>query len=447
MSSSGPVVEHDASLLTLPCLFDAQSVKTPDAVALTFAQKSMTYLELNEKANQLARYLIIQGIGRDDVVALMMDRSLDMIISILGVLKAGAAYLPLDLTYPSERLRFMIMDSKATCLISTSDIHPLSPSEYSNPDDKNILTTYYLNEPSLIKQLEELPYSPLLDCERQEPLCWDQLAYVMYTSGSTGKPKGVGFLAGSLINLIKWKLGELPNSGSCKVLQYSPIGFDVSAQEIVTALSSGSTLALIDEERRRDSIKLIENIETEQIDHLFAPYVVLMNLSESRNVVHQSGWPKEIFTAGEQLKITPGIRSAFLENPGTRLHNHYGPTETHVVSAYYLSEDPNDWQEFPPIGSPIWNTQLYILDQTLTPVPDGIAGELYISGAGLARGYLGRPGLTSERFIACPFGDDGSRMYRTGDLARRRHDGEIEYLGRIDAVSYTHLTLPTNREV
>jgi acyl-coenzyme A synthetase/AMP-(fatty) acid ligase len=172
-------------------------------------------------------------------------------------------------------------------------------------------------------------------------------------------------------------------------------------------------------------------MHAQKVEHLYAPFVVLSSLAEARNSFDHPGWPNEIFTAGEQLQITPEIRSAFLTHPKSRLHNFYGPTEAHVVSNYSMSDNPQDWTEFPPIGEPIWNTQLYILDRALNLVPDGIVGELYIAGIGLARGYLGKPGMTAEKFIACPFGEPGTRMYRTGDLARRRN-GQIDYLGRAD---------------
>jgi acyl-coenzyme A synthetase/AMP-(fatty) acid ligase len=252
----------------------------------------------------------------------------------------------------------------------------------------------------------------------------------MYTSGSTGKPKGVSFLHGALGNLVKWKEEHLP-SNTPRVLQYSPIGFDASAQEIASALCSGASLVLTDEQTRRDSRALLDSMHTQQVQHLFAPFVVLSSLAEARNSFNLPGWPEAVFTAGEQLQITPEIRSAFMAHPNARLHNFYGPTEAHVVSNYSMPADPAQWSEFPPIGEPIWNTQLYILDKSLNLVPDGIVGELYIAGIGLARGYLDKPAMTAEKFVACPFTHAGARMYRTGDLARRRH-GQIDFMGRAD---------------
>ena len=253
----------------------------------------------------------------------------------------------------------------------------------------------------------------------------------MYTSGSTGKPKGVGFLHKSLINLVRWQQATIPSEAT-RVLQYSPISFDASAQEIAWTFSRGATLVLVDDQRRRDSRALLEYIGEQKIDHLYAPFVVLNNLAEARQNFSIDAWPEAVFTAGEQLQITPDIRTAFSAHSNARLHNFYGPTEAHVVSSYSLEADANAWPEFPHIGYPIWNTQLYVLDEALEPVSDGVVGELYIAGLGLARGYMGRPGLTAERFIACPFGAAGALMYRTGDLASRLPDCAIRFLGRAD---------------
>jgi len=221
-------------------------------------------------------------------------------------------------------------------------------------------------------------------------------------------------------------------------LQYSPIGFDASAQEIAAALTRGATLVLVSEDTRKDSRALLEFIGKYRIDELYAPFVVLNNLALARSHFELSAWPKSIYTAGEQLQINPELRQAFSTHPGSRLHNFYGPTEAHVVSNYSLEPNAENWELLPPSGWPSWNTQLYILDGALNLTSDGSIGELYIAGDGLARGYVNRAGLTAERFLACPFINKTtncreSRMYRTGDLARRRADGSIEFMGRADA--------------
>jgi non-ribosomal peptide synthetase component F len=250
------------------------------------------------------------------------------------------------------------------------------------------------------------------------------LAYLIYTSGSTGRPKGVGMPHQAIVNLIRWQENEIHDLRQ-RILQYSPISFDVSAQEISYALTKGHTLVLVRDDVRRDNMALLEHLHAERVDQLYVPFVVLNSLADTHDGLDEVAWPKTVITAGEQLQITPSIRKIFQNNASARLHNHYGPTESHVVSAYSLSSDVATWEDLPPIGKPIWNTQLYILNACLEPVPAGVIGELYIAGINLARGYLGRSGLTAERFIASPFGPVGSRMYRTGSGAsscgRRDH--------------------------
>jgi amino acid adenylation domain-containing protein len=426
-SSSGRALEVDSNYRVFTQAFEEQAKRTPEAIALICDETVMRYKELDHASNQLARYLLNQGTQTDQVIGILIDRSPNMIISMLAILKAGAAYLPLDANYPTERLYYMLSDSGAIGLLCTRDTL-----EILNTDVKGLTLppTWILDDLDVIEQVQTFSTHRLLDSERTAPLTPNNLVYVMYTSGSTGRPKGVSFLHGSMGNLVHWKEHVLPAQAP-RVLQYSPVGFDASAQEIASALCSGATLVLIDEQSRKDSRALLEHIQAKNVDHLYTPFVVLSSLAETRNAFNGKAWPTDIFTAGEQLQITPDIRAAFLAHPKSRLHNFYGPTEAHVVSNYSLPADPNDWMEFPPIGEPIDNTQLYILDAHLNLIPDGIVGELYIAGMGLARGYLGKAGMTAEKFIACPFTEAGARMYRTGDLARRQ-DGQIIYLGRVD---------------
>lgn len=426
-NSSGDLVEIPEQYLTFTKTFEAYAQLHPDAIALVTDDSVMTYQELDLESNRLARYLIKKGVKTDQVVGVLIKRSQNLIITILAIVKAGAAYLPLDPNYPSSRLTYMLKDSNAIALVCTHD-HYLSV--FDRTDKASLPALWFIDDPETITHLAAISNERITRDELKVPVTEDNLVYVMYTSGSTGTPKGVSFIHKALSNLVKWKQDFLP-SGASRVLQYSPIGFDASAQEIASALSCGASLILIDEEKRRDPQALLEHMQRHQVQHLFAPFVVLASLAETSSSFGKTGWPEAIFTAGEQLQITPEIRSVFLQNPGSRLHNFYGPTEAHVVSNYSLEDDPNEWSLLPPIGTPIWNTQLYILDPSLNPVPDGIVGELYISGSCLARGYLNRPALTSERFIACPFGEAGSRMYRSGDLVRRSK-GQIHYLGRID---------------
>jgi len=429
--SAGESVVNHRTTLTLTELLSIQASQTPDTTALCFEQAGkacqFTYAELDAKSNQLARYLIEQGIGPDDIVAIMLDRSPEMILSILAILKTGAAYLPLDAAYPATRLHFMVTDSKTHHLISTTS----AAYEVLGQPVTERLNLIDVSDRSLTDRLCAYSDRTITDAERTRPLLPANIVYLIYTSGSTGRPKGVGFLHGSLSNLILWQESTSPNLPRC-VLQYSPISFDASAQEIVATLTRGGTLVLMREEDRKDGLAMLEYIAKQKIDLLHVPYVVLSNIAQARRNYDLDTWPAEIITAGEQLQITPEIRQAYLKHPGAILQNHYGPTETHVVSSYVLNSHPDEWSEFPSIGKAIWNTQLYVLDASLQLVPDGVVGELYIAGDSLARGYLNRAAMTSERFIADPFGMPGSRMYRTGDLVRRGITGDIDYIGRVD---------------
>jgi amino acid adenylation domain-containing protein len=260
------------------------------------------------------------------------------------------------------------------------------------------------------------------------------LGYVIYTSGSTGKPKGVTMTQLALCNLIWWQLQNTKVSSQSKTLQFSPISFDVSFQEIFSTWSSGGTLVLIAEELRTDARALLNFLKKQAVERLFLPFVALQQLAEvaeSTELVPDN--LREIITAGEQLQITPAIAYLFSKLNNARLSNHYGPSESHVVTAFTLNGSVKTWSPLPPIGHPIANTQIYILDSHLQPVPIGVFGELYIGGFGLAKGYLNRPELTTEKFIPNPFNhDQKARLYKTGDLARYLADGNIEYLGRID---------------
>jgi amino acid adenylation domain-containing protein len=260
-------------------------------------------------------------------------------------------------------------------------------------------------------------------------LTLDHLAYVIYTSGSTGKPKGVAMPHRPLVNLLLWQLQESAVGAGAKTLQFTPISFDVSFQEIFSTLAAGGTLVLISEQTRRDPIDLLQLLNHAGIERLFLPYVALQHLAEAatRTAIAPAQL-REVITAGEQLRITSAIAHWFEQMPHCTLHNHYGPSESHVVTAFKLSGSPKDWATLPPIGHPIFQAEIHLLDADQRPVADGVAGELYIGGVSLARGYLNRPDLTAERFISHPQG----RLYKTGDLARYLPNGAIEYLGRID---------------
>ena len=262
----------------------------------------------------------------------------------------------------------------------------------------------------------------------------DQPAYVIYTSGSTGKPKGVVMEHRALANLIAWQIEDFSRSAPARTLQFASLSFDVSFQEMFSTWCSGGTLVLLPAEVRREPAALLNFLRMKRVERLFVPFVVLQQMAEAahmENVVLPQ--LREVITAGERLQITPRIRSFLEKLPECHLVNQYGPTESHVVTAFSVDGPPECWGELPPIGRPIANTQIYILDAHLNPVPIGVVGEIYIGGDGLARGYLNRPELTAERFIYHSFdGEPAQRLYRTGDLGRYLPDGNIEFIGRTD---------------
>jgi amino acid adenylation domain-containing protein len=400
-------------------LVEEQTERTPDAVAVVFENQSLTYAQLNQKANQLAHYLRELGVETETLIGLSVERSLDMIVALLGILKAGAAYLPLDPEYPPERLRFMLENAEVSVLLSQQRLIEKLP-EYQAQ-----LVCLDTDWPIIAEFSQEN-----FNVEVQP----HHLGYVIYTSGSTGQPKGVAMSQLALCNLILWQWQNTTVANHAKTLQFAPISFDVSFQEIFSTLCSGGTLVLITEELRRDANALLIFIEEKAIERLFLPFVALNQLAEvsvTRGFIVSN--LREVITAGEQLRITPAIADWFKSLSNCTLHNHYGPSESHVVTSFTLPQRVETWPLLPAIGRPIANTQIYLLDSHLQPVPIGVPGELYIGGIALARSYLNRPELTEEKFITDPFSSDRhSRLYKTGDLARYLTDGNIEYLGRID---------------
>jgi amino acid adenylation domain-containing protein len=261
------------------------------------------------------------------------------------------------------------------------------------------------------------------------------LVYVIYTSGSTGRPKGTAMAHRSMVNLLHWHGRQLPLRSAGRVLQFAALSFDVAFQEIFSTLCAGGTLVLLSEEVRRNPRALLDFLRLQQIERLFLPPLMLQSLGECAAAAG-AGLPadlREVITAGEQLRISPEIVTFLARLNGCRLHNHYGPTETHVVTALTLPVDPRAWPALPSIGQPIANVRIHVLDRRRQPVPIGVTGEIYIGGVAVARGYLHRPELTAERFVDDPFSvDPQARLYRTGDLARWRAAGTLEYLGRND---------------
>ena len=394
-------------------LFQDQANRNPNAIALSFEETQINYRELDEMANAVGRQLRDLGAGPGVIVAICMDRSVAMAVGVLGILKSGAGYLPLDPSYPGDRLDFMLQDSGASILLAM----PKHREKFSIP---NISVLSYDG-----KTVRKMPDAGSLHPVRARMVGPSDTAYVIYTSGSTGKPKGVVMPHGALVNLLQWHLAELPDI--CRTLQFAPLSFDVSFQEMFSTWSAGGTLELISDDMRRDPEALWNFIITKEIQRLFLPFIALQHLAGMGDAAPAPALC-EIIVAGEQLRITPKIVAFFERNTGCVLHNHYGPTETHVVTAFTMRGAPGDWPALPPIGVPIANVGIHILDDVLRPVATGEAGEIHISGACLASGYLNRPDINAQKFLD----HDGVRIYRTGDIGRFLPGGDIEFFGRLD---------------
>jgi amino acid adenylation domain-containing protein len=340
-----------------------------------------------------------------------------MLVGLLGILKAGGAYLPLDPDYPEQRLALMLADAQVPVLITQECLYHKLAGEQAQ-----IIC--------LDTQWEAIAQQPNTNFHSEVQL--DNLVYVIYTSGSTGTPKGIALPHLALSNLIQWHLTTLKKGVG--VLQFASLNFDASIHEMFAAWCSGGTLFMISESTRLDLDKLIHFLANKPIQKVILPVVILQQLAEIYgNQKHLFKNLQEAIATGEQLKINQPIINLFNQLEDCSLHNHYGPSETHVVTAFTFSEEPDAWPVYPPIGKPIAQTQIYILDSHLQPVPIGIPGELYIGGVSLAKGYFNRPELTKQKFIPNPFSDEvGARLYKTGDKARYLPDGNIEFIGRID---------------
>jgi len=393
-------------------LIEDQVRITPDAPALVFGATTLTYAQLDTRANQLAHALREQGVGPDTLVGICVERSIEMVVGLLAILKAGGAYVPLDPEYPRERLAYMIDDSGIRLLLSQRDLLPLLPTEG--------IQVIALDQPASWLDVYSRQ-SPSVDLQALN------LAYVIYTSGSTGKPKGAGNSHRALVNRLCWMQQAYGLDASDAVLQKTPFSFDVSVWEFFWPLMTGARLVVAAPGEHREPARLIETIGQHCITTLhFVPSMLQAFIHEPG--VHACNSLRRIVCSGEALPLDAQLQ-VFAKLPQASLFNLYGPTEAAIDVTHWTCVD--EGADSVPIGRPIANLATYVLDAQLNPVPAGVSGELYLGGAGLARSYHRRPALTAERFVPSPFGD-GVRLYRTGDRVRQRADGVIEYLGRLD---------------
>jgi amino acid adenylation domain-containing protein len=398
-------------------LFEAQVRCTPNSPAIVFENQELTYSQLNSRANQVARYLASLGARPGEIVGIFMERSLEMVVAVLGIVKSGAACLPLDPAYPKERLAFMLQDSQAAIAVS----------------QENLVSSFPSGEVRMVCLDSELQKIAKEDeGHLQTAVTPENWLYVIYTSGSTGRPKGVLVPHRVLVNLVAWHQASARQSK--RTLQFASLNFDVSFQEIFSTLATGGALVVTPQSVRVDIPALGRYVEQHKAERFHLPGVVMQKLAEEFSSHPQIfAGVREFMVGGEQLQISRPMVALFSQLRDCVLHNHYGPTETHIVTSFLLSSDPELWPSLPPIGRPVINTDLYVLDAYLQPLPVGVPGELYLGGTCLAHGYLKRPDLTAERFIPNPFSNrPGSRMYKTGDLTRYLPDGNIEFLGRND---------------
>jgi amino acid adenylation domain-containing protein len=401
---------------TVVDLFEEQVEKTPEAVALAYKDRSLTYAELNRRANQLAHFLIEKGVGPETIVGICMERRLEMVIGLLGILKAGGAYMPMDPSYPSERIAFMLEDASPQCVLATEramEVLPLT-TQLLRLDEPEIQARLAAQGDSNPERLELKPHNPV---------------FVIYTSGSTGKPKGVVTPHGGLTNYLRWSdrsYYQEQGSGSPTVHSF---GFSGLVTTLYGPLLAGQTLRLLTEGEEAESISSLSHRDTYTLLKVTPSHLKLVN--HRLNAGKSKSPAKALMMGGEAL--VPSDVAYWQRNfPGVRLISHFGSSETTTgCCSFEIIEDVMQSNSIP-IGRPVDNTQIYVLDSRMQPVPVGATGELYIAGAGLARGYLNRPDLTAERFIANPYGTAGSRLYRGGDLVRYRPDGNLEFLGRAD---------------
>ena len=409
---------------TLADLLTEASERYATTTALIFEDRSIDYRELQERAVRLAHLMGARGVCRGDVVAVMVPRSIELVVALRAIVLAGAAYLPIDPDYPQDRIAFLLEDARPSLMVTVTDVAP---------SDEDGVPRVLLDTRETVEELAAQPHGPLPSATAPSP---EHPAYVIYTSGSTGRPKGVVVPHRGIVNRLCWMQHQFPLDGSDRVLQKTPSGFDVSVWEFFWAHMVGATLVVARPEGHKDPAYLTRAINDHGITTLhFVPSMLGAFLShleaepEATEALHTLRW---VMCSGEALgrDLVRRFRESAPDHTG--LFNLYGPTEASVDVTWADCGRSPDERASVPIGAPVWNTRVYVLDAALRPVPPGVRGELYLAGVQLADGYLGRPALSCERFVADPFGGPGDRMYRTGDLASWRGDGNLDFHGRVD---------------
>ncbi|WP_141752399.1 non-ribosomal peptide synthetase, partial [Rhodococcus erythropolis] len=406
--------------------FDAQVAATPGAVAVSFEGQSLSYAEFDARVNRFARYLVSVGVGPESLVGVAVRRSVDLLVAVYGVLRAGGGYVPVDPDQPAERNGYVLESASPVCVVSTSDVG----------FDAGVVPVVEVD----VVDVSGFSGAPVSDVDRVAPLRSGNTAYVIFTSGSTGRPKGVAVSHRSVVNQVSWLAERYAVSGSDVVLFKTPVTFDVSVWELFVPLAVGARLVVATHDGHRDPGYLASVVAAESVSMVsFVPSMLevfvdqVVDTSEatiSRFGGGGLGSLRVIFAAGEALPASV-VGRVLSVLPSVEVHNLYGPTE---FTVHATAAGPLDGVGVVvPMGAPVWNSSVLVLDSRLRPVPVGVAGELYLSGVQVARGYFGRVDLSAERFVANPFGVSGSRMYRTGDVVRWIGvSGELEYVGRSD---------------
>ncbi|MEU6806259.1 amino acid adenylation domain-containing protein, partial [Streptomyces neyagawaensis] len=410
---------HSVPAATWPAMFAEQVRRRPEAVALVFEDEELTYAALDERANRLAHALLARGAGPERIVALALPRSVDLIVAEVAVLKSGAAYLPIDHDYPADRIAYMLDDAHPVCVVTVAE------TARDLPEPAHAMTVVELDSAAVTAELARCPVHDPTDTDRGAPLTVANAAYVIYTSGSTGRPKGVVLAHSGVAKLVATQSERFGIGPHSRVLQFASPSFDVAFWDLCLGLLSGGRLVVVPAERRVPGAPLADYANAHGITFMILPPALLAAMPEDVRL------PATATLLAGTERVSPELVGRYAR--GRMMCNAYGPTEATTNSTLGLCDPDIPAGAIVPIGVPDPGTRAYVLDTFLRPVPAGVTGELYLGGAGLARGYLGRPDLTAERFVADPFGAPGERLYRTGDLVRWRADGRLEFLGRADA--------------